>query len=157
MAQTHALAFVLSVLSRLERAGIRAWLFGGWAEELRGLCPAGAHGDIDLLYPADSFSAVDDFLARDPAVAEIVPKHFSHKRAFELEKIRVELLLVQRENGSDFTRFFSGLHIFQWPENTFTWLEGGAQPHLPVASETALRRYRQEHAAVERAYQIFRG
>lgn len=157
VAQVHDLAFVLSVLSRLERAGIRPWLFGGWAEELRGLRPAGAHGDIDLLYPASSFNAVDDFLALDPAVTEIVPKRFSHKRAFEIEKVVVELILVERENGGDFTRFFSGLYRFQWPEDTFAWLASGNHPRLPVVGECALRRYRQDHVAIERAYQIFVG
>src|SRR5512133_3834889 len=110
MPQMNDLDFVLSVLSRLDHAGSRAWLFGGWAEELRGLRGSGAHGDIDLLYPAGNLELVDRFLANDLAAEEIRQKHFSHKRAFTIEKIAIEVILVQVENGRFFTEFFSGLY-----------------------------------------------
>ena len=45
---------VRRVMALLNGAGASCWLFGGWAEEMRGLRPPAAHGDIDLLYPAPS-------------------------------------------------------------------------------------------------------
>lgn len=38
-----------SVVATLGQSGVRALVFGGWAEELHGMTPARAHQDIDLL------------------------------------------------------------------------------------------------------------
>ena len=157
MPQANDLDLVLRVLGILERAGVSTWISGGWAEELRGLRPVGGHGDIDLLYPAGSFEILDAFLARSRAVAEIPLKRFSHKRAFELEKVMIEITLVEQENDRYVTRFFAGLHTFIWPGDTFQWMPVGPHPRLPVASDAAIKRYRENHAAVERAYQAFQG
>lgn len=157
MPQANDLDFVLRALSLLESAGVHVWLSGGWAEELRALRPAGPHGDVDLLYPAGSFDVLDGFLTQSRTVEEVRLKRFSHKRAFTLQKILIEVTLVEEENGLLFTHFFSGRYTFVWPEDTFQYVTVGDRPRLPVVSEAALCRYRENHAAVERAYQAFRG
>ena len=131
----HDLSFVLRVADLLEGARLRTWLCGGWAEELRGLRAPREHSDIDLLYPGRDFDRVDRFIERATAVDEWVGKPRAHKRAFELEGVLVELLLVQRDDHGWFTDLPGGRH--RWPADVF--LTAG---RLPVASEAALTGYR---------------
>ena len=49
------LSFVMRVVDMLEDARLRVWLFGGWAEELRGLRAPCEHADVDFL----SYSLAD--------------------------------------------------------------------------------------------------
>jgi hypothetical protein len=88
------LQFVKNVMKLVSDYGARTWLFGGWAEEILGLAAPRPHADVDLLYPAADFSVIDAFLTDANGVTEIVPKRFSHKRAFERGGVRVEILLV---------------------------------------------------------------
>lgn len=157
MPQDNDLDFVLRVVIMLESAGMTPWLCGGWAEELRGLRPAGEHRDVDLLYPAEGFDKVDRFLAGNSMAEEILLKRFSHKRAFELQRIMIEVTLVEQENGCFFTSYFSGRHTVRWPDDTFQWIIVGDDFRLPVASEAALRCNRENHTAVQQAYRDFRG
>ncbi|MET9312988.1 hypothetical protein ABZX12_14250 [Kribbella sp. NPDC003505] len=120
-------------VGRLEGAGVRTWLFGGWASELLGLSRPRAHQDLDLLYPADNFETVDGYL-RSGDVREIVAKRFPHKRAFEVDGIRVELFLVQPGLYTDFW----GATRHTWPANVFDVEAGG----LRVASAMALLEFR---------------
>jgi len=71
------LPFVLRVVDLLEDARLRVWLFGGWAEELRGLRAPCEHVDVDFLYPGRDFSRVDRFLG---GTDDTRP----HKRTFEV-------------------------------------------------------------------------
>jgi len=135
VSRTNDLGFVRYVVDRLESAGVRTWLFGGWAEELLGLRLPGPHHDVDLLYPAGSFDAVDVVLA-DGDVEEITAKRFPHKRAFETEGIMVELLLLQGPDNAPFTDFW-GASRYEWPSNVFGIQAGG----LRVASAMALIDY----------------
>ncbi|MEV6266136.1 hypothetical protein AB0L64_03155 [Kribbella sp. NPDC051936] len=133
MARTNDLAFVRDAVGRLEGAGVRTWLFGGWASELLGLSLPRAHQDLDLLYPADNFEAVDGYLESGD-VREIVAKRLPHKRAFEVDGIRVELFLVQPGPYTDFW----GATRHTWPANVFDVEAGGFR----VASAMALLEFR---------------
>jgi hypothetical protein len=128
------LRLVMRAADLLAEGGFRVWLFGGWAEELHGLRPPGAHADVDLLYPAPDFRRLDEFLAAG-FVAEWAGKRRPYKRAFELDGVPIELLLVERDAGGWFTDFDAGRH--RWPANVFA---RGAWP--PVASADALQGYR---------------
>ena len=123
------LGVVLRVVDTLEAARLRVWLFGGWAEELRGLRPPCEHDDILLLYPGRDFSRVDRFVA-DPEI-DLRP----HKRSFELGGVPVELLLVQKNEQGWYSELPRGR--YRWPADVFS--NAGK---LPVASEAALRGYR---------------
>ena len=112
------------------------WLFGGWAEELVGLCLPRHHHDVDLLYPAQDFGPVDAFLS-DGTVDEITAKRFPHKRAFETEGVMVELFLVQGAESRYYTDFW-GVTRHDWPDNVLGVEAGG----LRVASAMALVDYR---------------
>ena len=79
----------------MAREGLHAWVFGGWAEELLGLIGPRRHSDLDLLLPAKSFSALDQFIDKH-GVQDIAEKHFPHKRTFEGDSVRVEVFLVHR-------------------------------------------------------------
>ncbi|MET9269979.1 hypothetical protein [Kribbella sp. NPDC003557] len=133
MARSNDLAFVRDVVRQLEAAGVRTWIFGGWASELLGLSPPRPHQDLDLLYPAGNFDVVDVYLARGD-VQEIAAKRFPHKRAFEAEGIRVELFLVQPGPYTDFW----GATRHTWPAGTFDVEAGGFR----VASAVALAGFR---------------
>jgi Aminoglycoside-2''-adenylyltransferase len=131
------LALVMKVVDVLEAARLRVWLFGGWAEELRGLRAPCEHVDVDFLYPGRDFSRVDRFLG---GTDDSRP----HKRSFEVEGVPVELLLVQKDERGWFTELPAGRH--PWPADVFA--NAG---RLPVASVTALESYRHSRRADIRA------
>lgn len=136
---SHDLSFVLRVADLLEDARLRTWVCGGWAEELRGLCAPRPHTDIDLLYPGRDFDRVDRFIARG-SVDESAGKRRPHLRAFVLDGVQVELILVQRDERGWFTELPGGRH--RWPADVFS-----TSGRLPVASESALVGFRTAHAA----------
>jgi hypothetical protein len=140
--------FLSDCMSTLADAGIRTWLFGGWAEELRGLCSPRPHKDIDLLYPAYDFSQIEGFI-KERDFEEIAQKRFVHKRAFIWNGVLLEIILVQRRQDRIVTDFFD-LYRFEWPADTLADVEP-----FPIASKTALRVYRQKHARIEEAYRCY--
>ena len=137
------LAFVMRVVDQLEDARLRVWVFGGWAEELRGLRVPCEHTDVDLLYPGRDFTRVDAFIARS-GVDERRGKPKQHKRGFELEGIAVELLLVQKDEAGWYSDLPAGRH--NWPVDVFA-----TAGSLPVASAAALESYRHSRRAEVRA------
>jgi hypothetical protein len=124
------LDFVELAVGLLAQDGVDTWIFGGWAEELRGLTLPREHADVDLLYPAESWDEVDD-LPYD----WIAAKRFPWKRAFVLEGTTVELFLVQRDAWGWYTQLASRRH--DWPENVLS-----STGRLPVASTAALAGFR---------------
>jgi hypothetical protein len=131
------LSFVMRVVDLLEDARLRVWLFGGWAEELRGLRAPCEHTDVDFLYPGRDFARVDRFLGETDDTRP-------HKRTFEVERIQVELLLVQKDERGWYSDLPAGRH--SWPADVFA-----TAGRLPVASVTALEGYRHSRRADIRA------
>jgi hypothetical protein len=129
---------VLRVVDTLEAARLRVWLFGGWAEELRGLRVPYEHEEVDLLYPGRDFARVDRFIGDD------VADERNHKRSFELDGVPVELLLVQKDEQGWYTELPRRRH--RWPPDVFA--NAG---RLPVASATALESYRHSRRADSQA------
>jgi len=119
------LSAVMKVVDLLEDARLRVWLFGGWAEELRGLRAPCEHTDVDFLYPGRDFSRVDRFIGGDEL--DLRP----HKRSFKLEGTPVELMLVQKDEQGWYTELPNGRH--NWPADVFA-----TAGRLPVASAAAL-------------------
>jgi hypothetical protein len=130
------LEYVLDVVDLLWEDGVRAWLFGSWGEELRGLCPPGGHVDVELLYPARDWSRVD---ALD--LDWVDERQIPWRRAFRHEGIVVLLSLVERDTRGWFTQLKGRRH--RWPDDVFA-----TNGRLPVASAAALVGYRR---AVARA------
>ena len=136
------------VLGRLQCAGFSPLVFGGWAQELLQLAPPRSHLDVDLLLPADSFTALDRFLASAQSFgwSEIKAKRFAHKRAFLVQSVMVELMLVE-----------PGLVTHFWGDVPFYWLD--PLPHseaieidgvsASVVSTANLLRYQQLHRMTE--------
>lgn len=138
---TNDLNFVIRVADLLAEGGFRTWLFGGWAEELRGLRPPHRHGDVDLLFPAPDFRRLDAFLEHAP-VERRRNKRRTYKRGFALDGVLVKLLLVQRDRVGWYTDFRGGRH--RWPTNVF-----GRSAWPPVVSAEALAGYRAAYAALQ--------
>ena len=132
--------FLSAILTRLRYIGVDVVVFGGWAEELRGLRPSGSHSDVDLLYFADSFDPLDRSIDAAPDLIEIREKRLAHKRAFVYQDVRVELFLVSRDEQGFFTPFW-GTKRYRWPLDTHGSLIEG----LPVAAREALTAYRRDH------------
>lgn len=132
------LGVVLRIVDALEAARLRVWLFGGWAEELRGLRLPCEHDDITLLYPGRDFTRVDRFIG--DGVADERP----HKRSFELDGVPVELLLVQKDEQGWYTELPRRQH--RWPPDVFA-----TAGRLPVASAAALDGYRHSRRADSQA------
>ena len=148
--------FVLGIMGRLAQAQIATWLSGGWAEELRGMCPPRPHRDVDLLYPAPHFARLDQWLARTADLSAIPAKQFSHKRAFLCEHIMIEVVLLEPEQkGGYLTNFFNRRYQLTWPHNTLSLLSVRDQD-VPVASDEALRLYRHHHHSITQAYRTYR-
>ena len=150
MSSRNTPQFLADTLRELQSAGISVWVFGGWAEELHGIRPPGPHGDIDLLYPAEDFSAVDQFLQSRTDLEEVQGKRFIHKRAFVRQGVLVELFLLRRAAARYATDFF-GVCEFLWPEDALSEMRLLGVPTL-AASSAALRFYRERHTAIEQAY-----
>jgi hypothetical protein len=138
------LRLVAQILCWLDSAGTTCALFGGWAEELRGLRPPGPHKDVDLLIEAQDFAALDALLASvRERFPEIEAKRFAHKRAFRANGVMVELFLVRRAGEGLVTPF--------WDATPFCWIEPLWTPLTAdgfagrVASIANLRHYRQNH------------
>jgi hypothetical protein len=127
------IAFVERAVSLLASKGVDAWVFGGWGEELRGLIKSREHVDVDLLYPAEDWSIVDNLY-----LDWVEAKRFDWKRAFTLEGIAVELFLVQYDARGWYTQLERRRH--NWPANVFA---GSGQ--VPVASTAALAGYRHSY------------
>ena len=121
------------IVRLLEAHGVVTWLCGGWAEELHGPIAPRSHQDIDLLYRAADFELVDRFL-KQRADEEIVAKRFSHKRAFVVEGVMTELILVR----PDLTTLFWDEHEFAWPADVFA----AEDSYIRLASVAALAAYR---------------
>jgi hypothetical protein len=117
---------------------LRVWLFGGWAEELRGLRVPCEHEEVELLYPGRDFARVDRFIDDD------VVDERAHKRSFELDGVPVELVLVQKDEEGWYTELPRRRH--RWPPDVFA--NAG---RLPVASATALESYRHSRRADSQA------
>jgi hypothetical protein len=135
---TNDLPFVVRVLGLLESEGIRAWIFGGWAEELHGLRPRGAHSDVDLLYPAPAFGELDEVVARC-GLDEVRAKRSAFKRAFVLDGVVVELFLVRRD-AHGWTTPFAG-YDHRWPHGLLSSRRG-----LRVACVAAVTGYRRAYS-----------
>jgi hypothetical protein len=127
------LAFVERAVLLLESKGVDTWVFGGWAEELRGLIKPREHVDVDLLYPAEDWSIVDNLY-----LDWVEEKRFDWQRAFKLEGITVELFLVQYDARGWYTQLERRRH--NWPANVFS-----NNGRLPVVSTAALAGYRHSY------------
>ena len=134
------LVFVQDVVQMLGARGVRVWVFGGWAEQLVGLAEPRRHVDVDLLYPAGSFDALDalDLPWIDDA------KRYAHKRAFAHEGVVVEVFLVKRDDLGFYTELPGG--TFRWPRDVLSGVHG-----LRVAGPDALRNSRAEHGRLHAA------
>ncbi len=146
-----SLKLLTEVVQMLADADVKTWLFGGWAEELTGLCPPRPHRDIDLLYPAQSFDRLEEFLRTQSGAKEVEAKRFPHKRAFEWAGILVEVFLV-RPGADTLTTDLFGLFSFVWPQNTLSDTARLPAGEWPCASPAALRLYRARHGEVESVY-----
>ena len=114
-------------------------VFGGWAEELHGLIPARDHRDIDLLLVDPDERARAAVLDTPEEISE---KRSSHKRAFEVADVPVELFLARSENGERVTWFWDHLR-WVWPADITT-----SVARLPVTSAPALAAYRASWLAI---------
>lgn len=134
---------VCEMLSTLRENGVECDLFGGWAEEILGICPPRPHADIDLVYRGGDFDAVDGFLKTPSAgIDEVTEKRFRHKRAFFFHGVVCEILLVQDWDSQPFTLFWGDV-FFRW--NT-PFLHRGdrylAGVPVSLVHEDNLRQYR---------------
>jgi hypothetical protein len=127
------LAFVERAVGLLDAHGVETWIFGGWGEELRGLIRPREHADLDVLYPAADWGAVDAL-----PLDWIEGKRFPWKRAFLLEGTMVELFLVQHDERGWYTELKRRRH--DWPENVLA-----TNGELRIASTAALASFRHSY------------
>ncbi|HSH82417.1 MAG TPA: hypothetical protein VLA19_28135 [Herpetosiphonaceae bacterium] len=152
---TNTLPFLIHVCACLRQAHLDVCLFGGWAEEVWGLAPPRSHGDIDLLYPAAHFGALDRWIAMTPQVTEIHAKRFRHKRAVMYHAVMIEWLLVERQGGQSITRFWDGRHTFVWPPGPLASVVVVERQPLNVARPEMLHAYHQAYDQREQAYYAY--
>jgi hypothetical protein len=143
--------FLLNIMDELTSAGMETWVFGGWAEELRGISAPRDHADIDLLYPAPDLNDLDAYISSKHDWAEIPGKRFPHKRAITCAGIMVEFFLVQNDERARYTDFFRR-YRFDWPEDTFEHKLEIRGKSMPVAGKQALHKYRKVYEERQKAY-----
>lgn len=137
---TNDLSPLTAALSWLESKSISVWVFGGWGEQLRALCRPRAHGDIDLLYPGETWDGIDTLIV-NAGLEEIVAKRFAHKPAIVWQGTMVELFLVHFDDRGPHTLFWDRVR-HDWPVDVL-----GYVGEIPVASAAALCGYRRVTAA----------
>lgn len=151
----NTLEFIVETMKTLDQAGIRTWLFGGWAEEVWQIIPPRPHHDLDLLFLGTDFHPVDAFLSAASACKELRAKRFSHKRAFLCEDTLVELIRVEEKEHRLETTFFNDGCTLVWPEDTFQFTCPVKKQLTPIASPNTLKWYRSQHAFIESAYRKY--
>ncbi|GCE09632.1 nucleotidyltransferase domain-containing protein [Dictyobacter aurantiacus] len=147
--------FVREVIHQLKAVGISTYLFGGWAEELWQLSAPRTHADIDLLYPAADFQAVDRWLRETNNIIEIAEKRFHHKRAMLYHQVKLEFFLLEPTVDGYVTNYFGDGYRLYWPSDALTHLALVDGSLVPVASSQALQAYRQNHHHIQLAYQYY--
>jgi hypothetical protein len=135
---TNDLAFVRDVVAFLSVNSVNVRVFGGWAEELHGLCPPRPHDDVDLLVEGESFDAVDRLVSAYQ-LEEIVGKRLPHKRAVVIAGVMIELFLVRHDDAGPYTLFW-GNRRHDWPRSDGVEIAG-----IPVASVGNISSYRAAH------------
>lgn len=139
---------VIQVLEALHHRDCPCILFGGWAEEALGLRQPAPHGDIDLLLTADDFSKLDTLLASRRSIwREIERKRFRHKRAFVVQGVLVEIILVQTECTERVTWFWGDVR-FCWRRPLACNLEFAGR-NMDVATAANLSRYRANRPSLQ--------
>ncbi len=154
MTRLNDRTFLREVMESCRKRDLCVWLFGGWAEELSGLTDPRIHSDIDLLYPAHDSELLDTVIRESTDWAEIVLKRFPHKRAVMIQGIMVEFFMVRSEAGRSFSDFF-GRFRFDWPEDTLEYSTTLCDITVNIASQTALKKYRQFNDNVRKAYREY--
>lgn len=151
----NTLPFVCDLMWQLEEAGLRTWLFGGWAEEVWQLSPPRAHYDIDLLYVASDFQQLDAWMSQRGEFEPVVGKCFYHKRAFVYQGVLVEIFLLESSGNSYITKYFGDKYVLKWPEGTLSEVQLADDARITLASPEALRCYRAQHERVSGAYEMY--
>ncbi|MDB4984491.1 MAG: hypothetical protein JWM20_670 [Patescibacteria group bacterium] len=122
---------------------ISVWLFGGWAEELRGMVEPRNHNDIDFLYLAENFNTLDE-LIRNEKLEEILAKRLHHKRALLINGIMIEFILVTVIEHRFVTKFF-GTYDYEWPSDIFSDSELSG---IKIVSKNTLSFYRNNYSKI---------
>ena len=105
---------LVAAIGPLGDAQLKCHVAGGWAEEMLGRRPAGPHGDVDLIHDGGGRAAVDAWLrGPPPGITEIAAKRFARKRAFLMDGMCCEIVLVRQVNGAPVTLF--------WGDVPFVW------------------------------------
>jgi len=151
----NTLPFVLATLKSFDIARLPVWLFGGWAEEAWGISAPHPHYDIDLLYVAPTFDALDQYIDQTSTFTEIRAKRFSHKRAVLHQGVMIEFILVEPQIEGYRSRFFIDLYELAWPHDLLDYQLPIQTTFVPVASKAALDVYRHNHSHIEAAYQTY--
>jgi len=143
---TNDIGFLRVVVDELVEAGFDVGVFGGWAKELLGLIERRSHRDLDLMVVGPDIDTLDAFV-RDRH--EVVAKRLSHKRAFILNGILVELFIADRGPNGWTTTF--------WDRTEHRWPPGGWVEccGLPVASEDVLDSYERVYETLHADCQRF--
>lgn len=141
----NTLPFVLTILKNFDIARLPVWLFGGWAEEVWGISAPRTHYDIDLLYVADTFDTLDQYIDHTSTMTEIRAKRFSHKRAVLYQGVMIEFILVEPQIEGYHSQFFTNLYELAWPRDTLDYQLPIQEKVVPIASKAALETYRRNH------------
>lgn len=150
----NSLEFLYEILESCRERNIVVWTFGGWAEELWGMCNPRIHNDVDLLCPASDFCLLDAIIQGGNDWEEISLKRFPHKRAIKVQDIMIEFFLISIETGNAFTDFF-GRFRFDWPADTLDYTTSLLGSTVNIASQDALVKYRNENDYVRRAHREY--
>jgi len=137
---------LLEIVTKLQNEGLEIVVFGGWSAELQGIENARLHSDIDLLILDGDFNHLVKFITHNEW--EVI-KSYSHKKAFIVDSIMVEVFLVKIDDNELATEFIGeeGSVVFHWPSKLFIkrTTEGTS---IKLATKNAMSKYRKNHAKI---------
>ncbi|MFB9843919.1 hypothetical protein [Mucilaginibacter ginsenosidivorans] len=149
---TNNLPFVNKIIQRLTKSGISTILFGGWAQELTRMISPKSHKDIDLLFINKDFRLVDKFINENSDILEITTKRYLHKRAFMLDGVMIEIILIQQEK-KEFVSWFWGEYKLTWPAIKPICYTTDTKQIVRVASPDVLRFYTDNYQNINKLRQ----
>jgi hypothetical protein len=139
---------VLDELDEIARRGTHPVLFGGWAKELHGASTRRPHRDLDVLIVGRHISDLDALCASGNRIP-LAPKRHVHKRAYTLDGVLVELLLVVADRDGLVTDFY-GHYARPWLSPLDVEV-GVGDRRVAVASAPNIAAYDRDHTHVQDA------
>jgi len=137
---------LIDIVRYMESNGLMIIIFGGWSAELLDIEKSRPHSDIDLLMIDETFDNLTKLIAHNKW--DIV-KSYSHKKAFIVDGVMIEVFLVKSIDGEYITEFIGKKMSmsFNWPSKLFIKkiIKGR---NFKLATKETMNNYKKSHKKI---------